>query len=139
MKLISINKKDRRLEAFSRKEWQKFDRSIGYKRKERKFTFIAQNKREILGLIKFSIDGGAAYLSQLLVKDTQRGEGIGSLLIKKFENIAKKEKCHIAYLKTSENHKGALSFYKNQGYKIISTLKNNICHLDWFYLAKELK
>lgn len=140
MKIIKVNKGNKKkLDLFAKKEWKIFNKERGYDWKETKFFFIAQDEGKILGFVHFKINGGAAYLSQLIVKNNQRGKGIGHLLIKKFEDLAKKKRCHLAYLETSEKHKEALKFYKKHNYKIVAKLKNNKFHLTWYFLIKRLK
>ena len=140
MKISKVNKKNKKkLDLFSEKEWKKFNRERGYEWKKKKFSFIAEDNGKILGFIDFKINGGAAYLSQLIVKNNKRGKGIGHLLIKKFEDFAKKKRCHVAYLETSEKHKEALKFYKKHNYKIAAKLKDNKFHFTWYFLVKRLK
>ena len=133
------NKNKKIAENFRKREWKKFNKEKGYKWDEKKYSFIATDNKKIIGFVDFKTVGGAAYLKQLIVSKESRRAGMGDLLIKKFEDIAKKNKCHLAYLETSEKHKEALRFYKKHGYKNIAKLKNNKFHFVWYFLAKNLK
>lgn len=124
--------------SFSKREWKRFDIERGYSYKPKKIEFLASQDNKIVGYLNLEILGGAAYLSQLIVKKNLRGTGIGKALLNKFEEIAKKKKCHVAYLNTSEDHKKALEFYKRNGYKIIAIIPNNKFKINWFYLQKEI-
>jgi len=124
---------------FADSEWGRFNNEKGYSYKDEKYVYIALLDGKMAGYLNFKINGGAAFLSELIVLKELRHQRIGENLIKKFEEIAKNKKCHIAYLETSEKHNGALKFYKKYGYKKAATLKNNKSHLKWYFLEKELK
>lgn len=137
---ISIRQvNEKNIENFRKREWAKFNKEIGYPYKEKTYSFVAQDNKKIIGLIKLKINGGVAYLSELIISEKYRGRGIGNLLIHKFEDYAKKKECHIIYLETSEKHKEALKFYKKNNYKILSKLKNSKFHLTGYILSKKLK
>jgi len=126
-------------DIFAKNAWNQFNKENRYEWDEKKYYFVARENGRIVGFASFRINGGATLLSQLIISKKDRNKGIGGLLIKKVENFSKSKKCHVLYLETSEKHKGALKFYKNRGYKIVATLKNNKFHFDWYYLSKELK
>ena len=141
MKIVEIQGKlKKETELFFRNEWKKSDKSKGFKWDAfGGFLEVKDEKGNYAGLARFEIIGGAAELKQLIVIKEARKKGIGKMLIKKFEEIARKKKCHVVYLKTSERHKTALKFYKNHGYKIVTKLPNNKFHLTWYFLEKKLK
>ena len=135
-----VRKKDKKaVDKFAESEWKKFNQERGYQFNEKKYLIAAYENKKIMGFASFKINGGASYLSQLLISKKARRKGLGHLLITKFEEISKKKRCHIAYLETSERHKEALKFYKKHGYKIVATLKNNKFHFTWYFLEKKLK
>lgn len=134
-----INNHDKKIaDNFAHNEWKRFNKKLAYGWNTKKYTFVILEDKRIVGYSNIKINGGAAYLSQIIVSKEMRGKGMGDLLLKKFEAIAKNKKCHIAYLETSEKHKEALKFYKNHGYKTIAKLKNNKFHLTWYFLGKEI-
>lgn len=130
-------KEKKKADKFEKREWRRFNKEKGYKFKEKKYTFIVKENNKILGYIFFKINGGAAYLYSLIISKKARGKGIGNLLLKKFEETAKKKKCHIAYLETSERHK-SIDFYIKHNYKIEAKIKNKEFHFTWYYLTKNL-
>ncbi len=136
--LIKNPKDVRLIDAFATKEWAKFNREKNYKWKETKHTFAAYDNKKIVGFASLKINGGAAYLSQLIVLKESRRKMVGSKLLEKFEQYAKRNNCHVAYLETSEKHAEALRFYKSHGYKIIARLNNNKFHLTWYFMEKPL-
>jgi len=140
MKIQVVNKKNKRgVDLFVKREWKRFDEERGYRwGEEKKYKFVMLENKTPIGFMSFKIRGGAAFLSELIVAKAFRNKGIGSLLIRKFEELAKKKRCHVAYLETSEKHKEAIKFYKKHGYRIIAELKNNKFHLNWYYMSKEL-
>ncbi|MEK6859950.1 MAG: GNAT family N-acetyltransferase [Nanoarchaeota archaeon] len=138
IKIIKLNKKDKKsLDSFFKKEWRKFNIKRNYRWNKKEYNFIAKDNK-ILGHIKFNIVGGVAYLSEIIVAESVRGKGVSDLLINKFEEIAKKKKCHLLYLETSEKHTEALRFYKKHNYKIKVKLKDNKFHFTWYFLFKKL-
>jgi len=140
MKIEKENRSNKKkIESFSKKEWGKFNDENNYHWDENKQTFAAIEKGKVLGYFYFKINGGAGYLSQLLVAKKSRGKGVGKKMIEKFENILKEKGCHVAYIDTSEKHVGALKFYESLGYKKVATLKKNKFGFDWYYFEKRLK
>jgi len=127
------------VEEFKHKEWKKFDKERGYQKKDKKYAFIAMKAKKIIGFIKFTITGGVGYLNQLIIGKDMRKKGIGRELIEKFEKICKEKKCHLLYLRTSEDHKDALNFYKKLGYRVSAILNNYEFNRKWYFLEKKLK
>jgi ribosomal protein S18 acetylase RimI-like enzyme len=139
IKSIKDPKDAKSVDAFATKEWAIFNRERNYKWKETKHTFAAYEDKKVVGFASLKINGGAAYLSQLIVLKEARRKMIGSILLQKFEQYAKRNNCHVAYLETSERHSEALRFYKRHGYKIMAKLNNNKFHLTWYFMAKPLR
>ncbi len=134
-----VKKNKRKADLFINKEWKKFNKEKGYNYKEKYYEFIALDNKKIVGSTSIKLIGGTARLSQIIVSKQARRNRIGSLLLKHFEDFARKKKCHLAYLETSNVHKEALQFYKKNNYKIIAILKNHKFHFTWYILSKELK
>ena len=139
-KIKLINKKiEEDAERFQKEEWKKFNKERNYKWKPKRFRLVALKEDKLVGYAKFKINGGASYLSEIIISKKARKSGIGKLLLNKFEEISKKQKCHIIYLKTSEKHKEAVNFYKRNNYKIVAKLKDNEFHFTWYFFEKRLK
>ena len=101
-KVTRKNEKDATL--FADREWSKWIKAKGYDHDIEKHAFVAYKDNDIVGYASMKISGGAAYLSQLIVLDEARGNGVGTLLIKEFEACAMHNKCHVAYLETHERN-----------------------------------
>lgn len=56
------------------------------------------------------------YLSLLCVGEKFRGKGVGSALLKDFENIGGKDRCRKLALLVSDFNTSAQTFYKSHGY-----------------------
>jgi ribosomal protein S18 acetylase RimI-like enzyme len=136
--LVEGASQSRVVDRFAAKEWKLFNKERNYEWKEVKRTIAAYEGRKVVGFASFKIVGGAAYLSQLIVSKNARRRQIGSKLLRRFEQYAKRRKCHVAYLETSEWHSEALRFYKSHDYRMIAKLGNNKFHLTWYFLSKTL-
>jgi ribosomal protein S18 acetylase RimI-like enzyme len=140
MEIKEITKKNKKeAEKFRSKEWSKFNQEGKYKWNPKNYILGAYDSKNILGVIEFNIIGGIAYLKDLIVGKVYRKKGVGLALLKKLEVISKNERCHAIYLDTSEKHKEALKFYKDNNFKIINKLKNYRFHFNWYILMKNLK
>lgn len=128
-----------KLSEFTTRTWAEFNKEKGYIWQKEIHRIAAIENKEIIGFAQIEIMGGAAYLDQLLISKKARRKGIGKMLLDKFEEYAKKKKCHIAYLKTSEKHIEALKFYEKNNYKIFASLPNVEFNFKWHFLKKEVK
>lgn len=71
--------------------------------------------------------GELGYISIITLLEKYRGQGLGSLLLKKIENTAKKEGCHTLYCPVNQNHpykdKGIFKFWEKNGFRIFGEIK----------------
>ncbi len=119
-------------------DWEESDTHKGITYHTKHICFGAFKDNELTGYIKLKIRGGVGNLSALIVKKHARNTGIGKALLDHFETISKNHNCHKLTLRTSEKHKSALTLYKNNGYTIEATLKNDKNHITWYQLCKHL-
>jgi len=86
--------------------------------------FIAENEhKEIVGIASYSFIyytwvGKSLYLDDLYVKDSYRGQKIGSELLKKIFEVAKTENCKRVRWQVSDWNTSAIGFYKKCGAEI---------------------
>ena len=85
---------------------------------------IAENEqKEIVGIASYFFAyytwvGKSLYLDDLYVKESCRGQKIGSELLKKIFEVAKSENCKRVRWQVSDWNKPALEFYKKCGAQI---------------------
>src|SRR3954466_11885361 len=86
--------------------------------------FVAESdQQEIVGIASYFFAyytwvGKSLYLDDLYVKESCRGQKIGSELLKKIFEVAKTANCKRVRWQVSEWNKPALQFYKNCGAEI---------------------
>lgn len=61
-------------------------------------------------------DSGDLYLSRIAVAPAERGRGIGTRLLDRFESVARARGAERLVLNVNEAAEGAVSFYRNAGY-----------------------
>ncbi|MEK6825439.1 MAG: GNAT family N-acetyltransferase [Nanoarchaeota archaeon] len=137
IKSVSQDEK-KKSDSFSLKEWVAYNKEKKYIYKEKEFRYAAYLNGKIVGYIYGNTNGGVAYLDDLLVGKKNRNQGIGKLLLKKFEEIAKKNQCHACLLATTDKHVQAIVFYKNNGYRIEAQLKHMYWNVTEYYMVKRL-
>ncbi len=92
------------------------------------FVIVAEHDKKIIGAVKYKFDKNKdIYLYQLAVLKTYRNKGIGLLLIKEIERVAKREKCKKILLDFAQEKKLA-EFYKELGFKIDKIQKHHDHH-----------
>jgi diamine N-acetyltransferase len=83
--------------------------------------FVAEtDEKEIVGMALYFFSyytwvGKSIYLDDLYVKESFRGHKIGSRLLEKLFDVARKEKCKRVRWLVSEWNKPAIEFYKSIG------------------------
>jgi len=95
--------------------------------------FVCENKREIIAI--GGLKGKEVVKMYTALK--HQGRGIGSKILKKIENYAKKKKIGKLFLYTS-NPK-VIRFYEKNGFNIIKKTRDRDKNIDAFYMEKELK
>ncbi len=105
MNIKIFKKANKKIRDFEKKEWDIADQEHYGKILDwnaKKFTIVAYEKTDIVGVLEFSIKVGVADIQTLIVSSTQRGQGVGSTLLHKAEEIAKKNEAHKLYLITGK-------------------------------------
>lgn len=105
---------------------EKFKISIEQMKAEQEYFKILvaeQSDGEIIGFATtfiawFSWSGKSMYLDDLYVVEKFRGNGLGSKLIDKVIELAKKENCKKVKWQVSKWNENAIEFYKSKGAKI---------------------
>ena len=93
--------------------------------------FIAENGNRAVGLVICKIYQGGGeqdittacpkvgFISDLVVKETERGKGIGKLLISEAEKYFKSKACEYSQLEVFAPNKNAFELYKKLGYGVL--------------------
>lgn len=125
-----------RLDEF-KQEWSAVTDKIRWGPKT--YVFGAFVKEELIGYIKFTINGGVGHLTDLIVKKKVRGKKYGYELLKYFIDFCTKNKCHKLTIKTSEEHKKAIKLYESLGFAREAEYKDDKFHVTWYtYSARNL-
>ena len=138
IKSIPKNEK-KKIDAFVLREWRAHNKEKKYHYQEKEFRFAAYLNGKIAGCIYGNTNGGVAYLDDIIIDRKNRNKWIGKRLLKKFEEIAKKNQCHACLLATTDKHSQAINFYKNSGYCLEAQLKNMYWNVNEYYFIKRLK
>ncbi|HCP08864.1 MAG TPA: GNAT family N-acetyltransferase [Candidatus Moranbacteria bacterium] len=114
--------------AIFEKQPEKVTNSVEQMRSEKDFfqCYIAENEsKELIGMTVFFFAyytwvGKSLYIDDLYVKETYRGKQIGTKLLKKIFEIAKKENCKRVSCLVSTWNNPAIELYKKYGAHIDS-------------------
>lgn len=92
-----------------------------------KQIFIAKLQGRIVGYIAFNISEKInplmRYRKQLLIEalcvnETNRGKGIGTLLLQHIKNIGKENNCTDIQLSVNQNNRNAIQVYEKFGFRV---------------------
>lgn len=113
---------------FATTEWALSDgEHMGEVNKEyprRKFIYVARDEEgEAVGYAVMETNNGVATLDSVIVKTSERGRGMGKLLIHHVIESARKKECHVMKLETGL-HWRSRAFYEKIGFKIRAILPN---------------
>ena len=88
----------------------------------------------VIGGLLGNTKWGWLYVDKLWISDAARGQGIGSRLLARAEEIARERGCVGAFLSTFEHQ--ARPFYEARGYHVFGTLDGFPAATRQFYLCK---
>lgn len=98
---------------------------------------IEDTTSKLLGGIQaYQVNWGILHIELLYVYENYRHQGIGSLLLKHVEKIAKAHNCYLAQLDTFDFQ--AKTFYLEHGYQIFGVLENAPKGHNRYYMRKDL-
>jgi len=90
---------------------------------------------ETVGVARFRVQAGVAYLSEIVVRHDVQGQGIGTALLADFEARARAAGCHKLALIT-DGSGPARRFYEGRGYQVEGTLRHHYHGLDFVTMSK---
>lgn len=122
-------------------DWQKvidkhYGRGLGWFEKYYRYKAVENGK--LLGTIEGKIEPGCVNINSLMTTENARGKGIGTLLIKKAEDLGKKLGAHRTWLFTGKDWQSN-GFYKKLGFKIIGNCPDFFYHKDFVIYTREIK
>jgi len=142
IKLRQYKREPKKVKEFDEIEWWKEnEKRYGKGTKWRKESFkIAayDGKKNILGTINLKIDTNVAYVKSLIVGEAYINMGVGTILLRRSEEIAFERGCNKIWLETSTKWK-AKEFYLRQGYKQTGILEKHHFHYDFIIFTKFFK
>lgn len=105
------------------------------------YTKVASFARDAEGAIIGGAHGDLLWewlhIQTLWVCEAQRGQGVGSALLRRLEEQAVTRGFHHSHLETTDFQ--ALEFYLKNGYRVFGQLDNKPTGHTWYYMRKELK
>jgi len=121
---------------FTTVHWPAHSRNQGIDWKQTDYALASFEGETCLGAAIYKVNGGMAFLEQLVVVDGYTRRGIGSCLLGAFEAHARELGCHVVQLETAETQ--APGFYERYGYERVATWPNSRFHLDWHLYRKQI-
>ena len=98
--------------------------------------YIEDEQGELMAGLVAETFGNWLEIEYLFVKESLRGQGIGSQLLQQAESEAKKRNCRFAFVNTYQFQ--APAFYQKYGYKEVFTLKDYPYTGQRHYYQKDL-
>ncbi len=120
-------------EFFGRAEGRVFYTAFSVK--EKRMLFAATEGKKTIGAVSLRINGPVASVGAFIVAKGYRGTGVGSRLLQRCEEVAKKHKCKKIWLWTLPNIM-AYNFYKKRRYKEEARLKKHFGGKDLCVMSK---
>ncbi len=123
-------------DAVTQKFWPHHNKTQGIAWNAKSVGLIALDGETPIGAATVKMVGGVATLEQLVVDPTKTGKGVGSLLVRETERLARSESCHVIELETAETQ--ARPFYERLGYVVVLVRANGKFGLSWYLMEKRL-
>ena len=98
--------------------------------------YVEDEKGNLMAGLVAETFGNWLEIEYLFVREELRGQGIGSKLLQRAENEAKKRNCRFAFVNTYQFQ--APDFYKRYGYKEVFALKDYPYTGQRYYYQKDL-
>ena len=141
MRLNIVKRRTPSIARFNKKEWRNAD-TEHYGRpqdfSETQFRIVAREKNGIIGSLKLRIKLGVCEVQSIIVGKKLRGTGVGSALMEKAEQIARKRGIHKLWLETGKGW-AAEKFYRKLGYRKNTVLPKHYAKRDFILYEKMLR
>jgi GNAT superfamily N-acetyltransferase len=103
---------------FLREQWPDVDREYFGRAVEwtaDPYALVHRQDGEVTGVVRGHFIGGLASVDELMVREGARGRGLGSLLLGRFEEEARRRECSRIVLRAVKDTR-AEDFYRKRGY-----------------------
>lgn len=138
MEIKILNKRTDEIIAFNKREWESVNiKHYGedFEWQVEDFFLVAYDTNEIVGVLRFHIEEGVAYIGSLLVTKSYRKQGLGKMLTQKAEDMSKEHGAHKIYLLTGKTWE-TVPFYEKLGYKVTGEFLNHYRNQDFLQMTK---
>lgn len=86
--------------------------------------FVAENEKDILGYIGFSVIAGEGYITNVAVFPKYRNSGVGTALVNEAVSYCKKENLEFLSLEVRKSNEQAIRLYEKAGFKVVGERKD---------------
>ena len=140
---FDLKKHPELLEEFNTTEWALSDGDhVGEVTKEypkKKTMYVARDEEGgVIGYAVMETNTGVATIDAVIVKQSERGKGVGKLLVQHVVDSAKHKECHVIKLETGMHWK-ARTFYEKFGFKIRAVLPNYYFNQEFVLMDMRLQ
>jgi GNAT superfamily N-acetyltransferase len=105
---------------------------------EKYYRYKAVEDGKLLGTIEGKVEPGCVNINALMTTEAARGKGIGTMLIKKAEDLGKKLGAHRTWLFTGKDWQSN-GFYQKLGFKTIANCDDFFYHKDFVIYTRLIK
>ena len=86
--------------------------------------YVAEVNEDIKGYLLLHLFEEGVHIINIAVKKSERGKGIGTMMLKKAEEVAREKNIPLLVLEVRENNIPAINLYKKFGFYTLRVLKN---------------
>jgi len=123
-------------QSFFARDWPAWDERAGVRWDGSEHHLAARLGGVLVGAAYFSVAGGVGELRQILVSTGHAEAGVGSRLLRAYEDRCRALGCHKLRLETGEYQ--ARGFYEKHGFGVDHVLADDRFHRTWYLMAKRL-
>jgi GNAT superfamily N-acetyltransferase len=126
---------------FLREEWpavdrENFGRSLEWAAEP--YALVHRREKRIVAVLKGHFIGGVASVDEFMVGERSRGSGIGSLLLGRFEDEARRRGCSRIVLRAVKDSP-AEDFYRGRGYHRECVQRGHEFGYDYVRLTRDVE
>ncbi|MBT3720396.1 GNAT family N-acetyltransferase [archaeon] len=141
MSIIIKKTQKQEIEDFGTKLWRKHNlETDNILEKKTQYFLISTDTENNAGYFFIKINGGVAYLGELIIKKEYRNKKIGHKVMEFLIKYSKEQRCHKIRIKTCpETNQAAYHLYKKFKFIDEAVLKNDYNNKDWIILCMYLE